>query len=255
MRAGSHHMILSLSQNTDPTPGWGLCKGGILNAIGGTQHVIEDFPPNGVVAPEDEGLARGIPARQPIDAQLHFYNVTDEPQLREIWVNYYYKPADEVVTNLGMLGGFTRMNVAPHTRATVGSVCKAEHALGAGEVPRIVTLFRHAHTHNERFVVYHDKTDGSSEVIYDSYDGAEAPTYMYNSLVENPVADPESRLSGGKSGILALNPGEQLRFECDVNNTTDLTFRGANEVNTDEMCHLFGSIAGAGFLCFDLAGR
>jgi hypothetical protein len=119
-----------------------------------------------------------------------------------------------------------------------------------------VTLFGHAHTHNTRFAVWHDKADGSSELVYDSYEGAEAPTYTYNTVVQNPVADPEARLTGGKSGLLTLAPGEQLRYSCDIDNTTDFTFYGRNEVNTDEMCNLFGSVQGLGFPCFTLpAGR
>jgi hypothetical protein len=169
-----------------------------------------------------------------------------------VWVNYIAKPADEVKMNLGMLGAFTSMNVAPHTTATISGACKSEQAIGAGDLPRVVSLFGHAHSHNKRFVVNYDKADGTSEVIYDSYDGAEAPTYVYNSLVQIPVADPVARRSGGRSGLLTLAPGEQLSFHCDVVNDTDVTFHGTNEVFNDEMCHLFGAVAGLGFPCFNL---
>ena len=265
MRTGSHHMIVQNSTNTSTTAAWAPCQGGIVGAIGGTQHVIEDLPPGGNVAPEDEGLGRALSPHSPIDIQLHFYNTTDKPRLREVWVNWLYKPKAEVTTNLGMLGGFVvkrdaagnRLPLAlAHTQATVGNVCKAEQAIPAATSTtpaRIVTLFGHAHTHNTRFVVYKDKADGSSDVVYDSYDGAEAPTYTYDTLVQNPVPDPANRKSGGTSGLLLLSPGEQLRFSCDINNDTDFDFLGANEVNTDEMCNLFGSVAGAGFPCFDLS--
>lgn len=266
MRTGSHHMIVSNSTNTSTTAEWTPCQGGIVGAIGGTQHVIEDLPPGGNVAPEDEGLGRGLDPHSPIDIQLHFYNTTDKPRLREVWVNWLYKPKAEVTTNLGMLGGFVTKRdpvtgqrlplVLAHTQATIGNVCTAEQAIPAATSAapaRIVTLFGHAHTHNTRFVVYKDKADGSSDVVYDSYDGAEAPTYTYDTLVQNPVADPVNRKSGGSSGLLLLAPGDQLRFSCDINNDTDFDFMGQNEVNTDEMCNLFGSVAGAGFPCFDLS--
>src|SRR5262249_22342298 len=154
---------------------------------------------------------------------------------REVWVNFIYKPKEEVTTNLGMLGGFTPVSVPPHTQTTVGNVCDAKDAIAASPV-RIVTLFGHAHSHNTRFVVYWDKTDGSSETVYDTYDWAEAPTYTYNSVVQNPVSDPDARRTGGKSGILALAAGERLRFACDINNTTDNTLVGTNEVFSGEMC-------------------
>jgi hypothetical protein len=257
MRTGSHHMIVRNSTNTSTEPGWMPCSGGIVGAIGGTQHVIEDLPPGGIVAPEDEGLGRGMDPHTPLDIQLHFYNAVDVPRLREVWVNFLYKPKAEIITNLGMLGGFVRgLNVPPGTQTTVSNVCTAEQAIpvATDAAPaRVVTLFGHAHTHNRRFVVYYDKKDGSEEVVYDSYDGAEAPTYTYNTIAENPQADPTARRSGGRSGLLTLAPGEQLKFACDIVNDTTFTFTGANEVNTDEMCNLFGSFAGLGFPCFDVS--
>ena len=255
MRNGSHHMIISRGDDAtkDRPEGWG---GGssILNAIGGTQRITEDWPPGGLVGDEDKGLGRRVEAHTPLDFQLHFYNTSDEPRLREAWVNLIFKPEDEVTTNLGMLGGFTGMNVPPYSKATVGNTCKAEHFIPANpEGPvRIVNIFGHAHTHNTRFAVWHDKADGESELIYDSYDGAEAPTYTYNTVHTNPTPDADARKSGASSGILELLPGEQLRYQCDINNTTEYTFRGANEVNTDEMCNLFGSVQGLGFPCFDI---
>jgi hypothetical protein len=216
---------------------------------------VEDVPPGGAVAPEDEGLGRLLAAHSSLDISLHFYNPTTEQTLREIWVNLYYKAQEDVAINLGMLGGFVYpMNIPPYAGdVTVGNECTFEQAIGAGDPVRVVTLFGHAHTHNNRSVVYHDKSDGSVETVYDSYDGAEAPTYYYNTLVRNPAPDPVARISGGRSGMLLLSPGEQLRFECDITNDTEYTFRGANEVFNDEMCNLFGSVAGLGFPCFDLS--
>jgi hypothetical protein len=252
MRPGSHHMIITISDDKEKPEGFTNGFGNIINAIGGTQHISEDVPPNGVVAEEDQGLARMIEPHQAFDVQLHFYNVTENVRLREAWVNLMFKPKDEVVDNLGMLGGFTRMNVAPHTTATVGGNCDAENFIPTAESVRVVILFGHAHTHNTRFAVYHDKTSGEQELVYDSYDGAEAPTYMYNTQVQNPVPDAANRKSGSKSGMLTLAPGERLRYVCDINNDTDYTFHGANEVQTDEMCNLFGSVQGLGFPCFKL---
>jgi hypothetical protein len=251
MRPGSHHMIITSSSDTTSPEGWGPCKSSIVGSIGGTQHTIEDLPPGGIVPPEDEGLGRGVDPHTPLDFQLHFYNPTDQVALREVWVNFLYKPKEEVTTNLGMLGGFTPVSVPPHTMTTVGNVCNAEQAIAAMPA-RVVTLFGHAHSHNTRFVVYYDKADGTTDTVYDNYDWAEAPTYTYNTVVELPVADPVARKSGGRSGILALSAGERLRFSCDINNTTDNTLVGTNEVFNGEMCNLFGSVAGLGFPCFKL---
>jgi hypothetical protein len=256
MRSGSHHMIVSKSNSTATTEGWGLCSGGIIGSIGGTQNVVEDLPPGGIVAPEDEGLGRGLDPHSPLDVQLHFYNTTEQPRLREMWVNYIYKPKAEVITNLGMLGGFAPLNVPAHSSVTTGNVCRASDAIPSGSPVRIVTLFGHAHTHNQRFVVYHEKpgpsgafTDGTSDVVYDSYDHAEAPQYTFNTVVKNPVPDPVNHVSGALSGILTLQPGEQIRYSCDIVNDTFIDFHGQNEVYTDEMCNLFGSVATLGMAC------
>lgn len=258
MRFGSHHMIIMGSSDATTPEGWDAASsqfcGTILNSIGGTQTIVSDFPPGGEVGPEDKGLGRKLTAHNPLDLQLHFYNATSSPTLREVWVNLMYIPDSEYTTNLGMLGGFTRMNVPPHTLgAQITGQCLAEQAIGAGSPVRIVSLFGHAHTHNRRYAVNRVKADGvTSELVYDSYDGAESPTFVFNSVVNNPVPDPATRKTGAASGQLLLAPGEKLVFTCDIDNTTDNTFVGLNEVQTDEMCHLFGSVAGAGFPCFKL---
>ena len=40
MRPGSHHMIIITSTDTAGEEKWGPCSAGIVNAIGGTQHVV-----------------------------------------------------------------------------------------------------------------------------------------------------------------------------------------------------------------------
>lgn len=253
MRPGSHHMIISQADGT-ATPGWGNCETSIVNAIGGTQHPIEDFPPGGQVAPEDVGLARQLAPNTQLSFQLHFFNATDKPTLREVWVNFLYEP--NPTQAWGMLGGFAPVNVPPHTSTTTGSTCTYDNVkslIPAGQTSeRVVSLFGHVHAHNDRFVVYHDKADGSSEVVYDMYDWSEAPTYVYNTVIQNPVPDGATLTSGASSGLLTVGPGEQLRFECDINNDLDITLTPSNEVFTGEMCNLFGSVAGLGFPCFQL---
>lgn len=276
MRKGSHHMIIMAAAANDGTPeGWWAPTGGVgqqfcgnlIQSIGGTQSIVEDLPPGGVVAPEDQGLARELTAHQPLDMQLHFYNTSDEVHLREVWVNFYYKPDSEVTQNLGMLGGFTSMDSDPTggyscgqyhcfkagVTGTVTGQCLSSQAIAPHPV-RVVTLFGHAHVHNKRFAVYHETASGGSELIYDSYDGPNAPTFTYDSVVKNPVPNPTQHITGAASGQLLLQDGDKLRFTCDIVNDTQNDFYGLNEVQNDEMCHLFGSVAGAGFPCFNLTG-
>jgi len=259
MRPGSHHMIIQTSTATDQPEGWAPCGSSLISAIGGTQHVVEDIPPGLEIADEDKGLGKTIAAETPLDIQLHFFNATDKPTLREVWVNFLYKDPSEVTQPLGMMGAFAPVNVPPHTQAVTGGTCNASDAIASpfpdGGV-RIVSLFGHAHWHNQRFVVYRDKAGSDTEeVLYDSYDGAEAPSYAFNSKITNPVPDPASRISGAVSGDLFLAPTDQLRFECDITNDLNTTLVSTNEAFTGEMCILFGTVVGAGFPCFKLGQK
>lgn len=258
MRPGSHHMIIITSTDKTAEEKWGPCGAGIVNAIGGTQHVVEDYPPGGKVAPEDEGLAKEVQPGSAFDVQLHFYNTSNQPTLREVWVNLLNvkknATAADVQTNLGMLGGFAPVSVPPKQSLQTSWTCNFENSFPT-ENPdeiRVVSLFGHAHTHNKRFAVYHQFADQTSELVYDSYDGAEAPQYVYSSAVENPAPDPVGKISGGTSGQLIVRRGESLKFECDIVNDLNITLNNQNEVFTAEMCNLFGSVAGLGFPCFKL---
>lgn len=255
MRPGSHHMIIATSTDTTAPEGWGNCSvTALAGAIGGTQHTVEDFPTDGKVAPEDQGLGRKIDANTPLDIQLHFYNATSKPTLREVWVNFIYKPASEVTQPLGGIIGPSVVNVAPHTSAVVTGTCDESNAIvpAGADGERIVSLFGHAHWHNERFAVFRVKADSSEDVVYDSYEGAEAPTYVYNSVIENPVSDAATRTSGAISGDFVLHAGESLRWECDIKNDLNITLTGQNEAFTGEMCILFGAVVGQGFPCVKL---
>ncbi|HEX7672376.1 MAG TPA: hypothetical protein VF395_22435, partial [Polyangiaceae bacterium] len=254
MRPGSHHMIIMSASDSTAPEGWEAQCGNIVNSIGGTQHVAEEFPPGDKEAPEDKGIARGLDPHAPLDIQLHFYNTTDTVKLREVWVNLLYKPKSEVTTVLGYLGGFAPVNIPPHTTTQIGGVCDIKNAvLSSGTTERIVTLFGHAHSHNTRFAVYWDKADGSTETVYDNYDWAEASTFTYNSVIQNPTPDPAAKKAGAYSGQLILNPGEKLRYQCDIQNDSDLTLHAVEKVFDGEMCNLFGTVAGPGFPCFDLS--
>lgn len=66
----------------------------------------------------------------------------------------------------------------------------------------------------------------------------------YSSIVENTAADPTGKIGGGWSGVLDLQPGDALEFECDITNATNQVFLGRNEALNDEMCILIGDTAG-----------
>ena len=87
MRPGSHHMIL-----TQVSSG-GATFGGRRIA---TANVSGEYPESGMVAPENEGVGVPLPAQASINVSLHSINVTDQPLIREIWVNFWYRDASTV---------------------------------------------------------------------------------------------------------------------------------------------------------------
>jgi hypothetical protein len=70
------------------------------------------------------------------------------------------------------------------------------------------------------------------------------PTYQYDSISMNPTPDVTTRTDGAFTGQLEVSPGDELHFVCDINNTSGVQLRFANEVMTGEMCILFGSRTG-----------
>ena len=90
--------------------------------------------------------------------------------------------------------------------------------------------------------------------MYQSLDWLDEPTYRYDSVTMNPVADSSKKQDGAFSGILMTKPGQKLHFNCHIAYTDaramqegaprpsqNGTLRFANEAFTAEMCILFGS--------------
>ena len=67
----------------------------------------------------------------------------------------------------------------------------------------------------------------------------------FNSVSDNPKYMPGVKSLSGWSGMLDLQPGDALEFECEIVNNTRKNFTGANEANDDEMCILVGDSVGA----------
>ena len=87
MRRGSHHLIVSAGGT-----------GSILGAgrrLGGSQNVVKDNP-TGELPPENVGIGMPLAARSPITMNLHHFNSTQDPLLKEAWVNFWYVDAEQV---------------------------------------------------------------------------------------------------------------------------------------------------------------
>jgi hypothetical protein len=226
MRPGSHHLIVYA--------GGGF--GG--RRLGGTQNLAKDNPDLGIIAPENQGVGMTLDAHSPVDQSLHYINLTEQPILKETWVNFWYRDAKDVKEPANeMFSMWAPMNVPPGAHVLLHGSCPIT------EAGRVLTLYGHRHANNLRFAAWHGH-DGQMDLIFDDYNWEHPYIAEYSSLVENPPVDPSKKVPGGASGIMPLAVGDTLDFECEVVNMTDQTFVGQNEAKNDEMCILIGDTVG-----------
>jgi hypothetical protein len=224
MRPGSHHMILN---STGP----------MGRRIGGSQNLSWDEPQGGVIAPENQGVGMTLGPNTPFNVNLHYFNVTDKPLLKEVWINFWYRDPKDVTTVAKELFSLVPMNVAPGQHVKLMGTCPIT------EAGHILTLYGHRHANNERFAAYRERA-GKRDLVLDDYDWTEPALFQYSSTITNPPPDPASKKAGGWTGILDVMPGDNILFECDVINNTTSTFHGQNEATNDEMCILVGDTVG-----------
>jgi len=227
MRPGSHHVIVS--------------AGGVGGRrLGGTQNLAKDNPDFGKIAPENEGVGLMMAARTPLSVNMHYYNVGDKPIIREVWVNFWYKDAATVKEPASEIFSMTGVTAATaHSHVVVGATC---NITGEG---RILSLYGHRHYNNKRFTVY--RTRGmQKDLLMEDYDPEHPAVYEFNTISQNPKADPANKIAGGFTGPVDLKAGDKLEFQCEILNNTDKNFTGANEANDDEMCIMVGDSVGTG---------
>jgi hypothetical protein len=109
---------------------------------------------------------------------------------------------------------------------------------------RIFEVNAHMHAHSESFTLWRIHSGQNPELMYQSFDWEEPYENTFNSVVQNPMPDAVAQTDGGLSGLQYLEPGDTLRWACDVNNTTDAALRFRNEALTGEMCMLVGAYVG-----------
>lgn len=230
MRRGSHHLIVSAA-------GAGSVLG-LGRRLGGSQNVSKDNPA-GPIPPENQGIGMPLSANSQLTLNLHHFNGTKDPLLREAWVNFWYVDPKTVTQEaheifLWAQGG----TVLPGASATVYGKKTIT------EAGRVLTLYGHRHSNNVRFAAYRTRT-GTRELILDDYDWLEPAVFEFNSLTNNPAPRPEARVAGAHTGMLDLLPGDVLEWQCDIENkrAEPITF-GENEAATSEMCILVGDAIG-----------
>lgn len=269
MRIGSHHDIITAHMaDTDGEqwlPGEGRLPGGIdsslgplVAGLGGAQRPDDGVPMSLEKPPEDAeiGLYRRFPKGGPDGAviifNMHHFNPTEGPVLKEAWTNFWWEE-DARTRGQGIFG----LDFAQVALTMVpGEVRDLHYVFEIREPTRALQFFGHRHAWTPNFSAWVERGgDGPPEIVYQSFDWYDVPTYRYDSVVKNPKPDATARADGGYTGILNLESGDQLHFNCHVEFTdaraaevelpsaTSLGRLGfANEAFDAEMCILFGGV-------------
>ena len=246
MRAGSHHMINRLLDDPQddgfqPIGDLSFGNGPGSRSFQGAQRPDVDIPQGTMdIPPENQGLGAKLLKNQQFSLNLHHFNFSDHPVLREVWINVWYIDPSQVKATIESIAAFGNpldVTIAPGEKANL------EYACDITEASRIITLNGHRHAHTTRFGVWMVR-GGQKIPLYDSFHYDDMPTFQYDSISKNPTADATTAVDGAFTGILNVMPGDSLHFECDINNDSANTLRFANEVETGEMCILFGSRVG-----------
>ena len=224
MRPGSHHLIVYSG------------TGG--KRLGGTQNLAKDNPVGGVIAPENQGVGMPLAANTALMINLHYINTTNHPIIKEAWVNFWYRDPSLVTEPANEVFSPTPMNVAPGQHVVIQGRCPVS---GSGHA---LNLYGHRHANNLRFSIWRER-GSQTDLVYEDYDWEDPLALEYSSLVTNTPSDPANSVGGGWSGILDLQNGDTLTFECEIRNLTSNTFVGKNEAKNDEMCIMVGDAVGA----------
>jgi hypothetical protein len=235
MRPGAHHNIITANDGTSL---------GLGHRIGTSNSLSEDSPKGGIIAPENKGVGIKLGAHAPINVSLHSINTTDKDELREIWINFWYRPESEVtdpVTEVFATGdiGFA---IAPGEDTVLGPfTCNVS---GNG---RMLWMYGHRHANNVSFVANRIR-GGQRDSIYEAFKWEEPLVLEYASTVTNMPADLDKGIEGGWNGILDLKAGDKIEWSCHVINKTDGVLRFTNNTYTGEMCIVDAELVGANCL-------
>lgn len=270
MRTGSHHMIITMHDTTEPDgwiPGVGEALPGFLDPssgatvgiLGGAQRPDDNTPFSLAKPPEDDGYYLTFPADPAVIFNVHHFNSQDKDLVREAWNNIWWEEDARTVVSWYMGLDFTQvaaLSVSP------GQVADFHYSWGVGGDVRLVRMFGHRHfwTTNLTSWIERGGAGGEKEIVYQSFDWFDMPTFRYDSVVMNPPVNTEQRQDGAASGIVMLKAGDKLHFNCHIEFTNERqatdknapspsevgTLRFANEAYNGEMCINFGNVTGGG---------
>jgi hypothetical protein len=241
MRQGAHHNIITTSGRGAAVAGGAGLEGGLGRRIGTTNHLVEDSPKGGIIAPENKGVGIPLDAKSRINVSLHSINTTDKPMLRELWANFWYKDASEVTEEAEEMfqTGSVTFAVQPKQDTVLGPFrCNIQ---GNG---RMLWFYGHRHANNVRFSAWRIR-GAQRDLFYEGYNWEEPAVLEYASTVTNATAVRDKQIEGGWNGILDMKQGDVLEWECHIVNKTNGVLRFSNNTFTGEMCIMDAELIGA----------
>jgi hypothetical protein len=249
-RPGTHHIINTMYNGELPTGKFTVCgdpsgRGAAtptVSSIGTLPGASRPYMARGTVAPEYAHVGRTVPAHATTQADMHYFNFTERDILREFWMNIYYAKEEEITQTadqIALLGGvgWNQNPIQPGTDKVYSYNCPIK---GNGH---IISLLGHYHAHGKRFSAsIIRKATGTAEKVFEMYDYLSPATFEYNTVLKNPGFS--DNVPGAVSGILSVSDGDILQWECHIINDSLVPLRYVNEVNTGEMCNLWGASVG-----------
>lgn len=245
-RSGTHHIINTMYSMDMPDGGFTTCAdpgtGMNANIIDNLPGASKAYNPRLPVAPENVHVGRTIPAHATSQADMHYYNFTDQDIIREFWMNIYYVKSEQITENAAQIrgmGGFawTRNPIAPGTDMVYKYECPIS---GEG---RLLELLGHYHAHGQRFTASIKRAgSGDIEKVFEMYDYMDPATFQYDTIQQNPsFSDTQA---GAVSGMLDVHDGDTLMWECHIVNDSNVGLTYTNMLKTGEMCNLWGASLG-----------
>ena len=208
MRVGSHHMATYFTSSPGEE-GWRPINPGEFSPAGAdggffwnSQRTNSDRPASSLEIPEeDASLGMSISPHQGILFDVHHFNTRNNPILREAWINIWWVDGsvDGAVQDEPLVAP---VDVPPN------SLTDLDGSFAPEKTTRVLSLFGHRHAWTRRLNAWVHRANGDDEPVYDSFNWLDVPTYSYDSVATNPVADPGAERDGASSGLLTLDPGE-----------------------------------------------
>jgi len=251
MRPGSHHMIVS-SEMSGTMEAWSAGGPGLAALqLPGAQRPDENSPKSMDKPMEDKGLYNRLPANAPVMFNMHHFNASGQTILKEAWTNLWWE-SDATIELKPIFG--LELSQTASLAVQPGQTVDLHYSWNITRPFRWVTAFGHRHAWTTNFSAWLENPDGKLDIIYQSLNWMDEPTYRYDSVTMNPVPAAAQRTDGAASGVVMVKAGQKLHFNCHIEYTDERaakenapkpgeigTLRFANEAFTAEMCILFGS--------------